>query len=117
MKTKERERRHKRIAKKMRGTPAKPRLVVFRSQKHLYAQLVNDINQKVITGGSTLTKDFHAKEIKSTNKEAALQLGKLISAKVLKLGIGEICFDRAGYKYHGRVQALAQGLREGGLKF
>lgn len=101
----------------MKGTVEKPRLVVFRSNSHMYAQLVDDISSKVIFGMSTLSKDFKAKKIKSKNKEAAKELGKLFAQSINTKGIKEVCFDRAGYKYHGRVKALAQGVREGGLKF
>ncbi len=117
MKLPQRERRHERVTKKVQGTSAKPRLVVFRSKKHIYAQLIKDDANSVVTGCSTLSKEFKDKNIKSTNKEAAKEIGKLIAAKAVALGIKEVCFDRAGYKYHGRVQALSEGAREGGLKF
>ncbi len=112
-----RERRHKRITKKLKGSKERPRLVVFRSKKHIYAQLVNDAAQKVITGCSTLSKEFKDKKIKSSNREAAKEVGKILSSKALGLGIKTISFDRGGYKYHGRVKSLADGTREGGLKF
>lgn len=118
-----RKRRHKRVTKKVRGSKLKPRLVVFRSNKHIYAQLVDDTAQKVITGVSTLSKEFSTlkkKEdgkVKTGTKEAAYQVGKIIAQRALSLGIKTICFDRGGYKYHGRVESLAQGAREGGLKF
>jgi large subunit ribosomal protein L18 len=112
-----RARRHKRITKKMKGNESRPRLVVFRSKKHLYAQLVNDVIQKSIVSCSTLSKEFKAKGIKTTNKEAAKELGKFVAAKALKLGVKNVCFDSGGYKYHGRVESLAEGAREGGLKF
>ncbi|UCG35128.1 MAG: 50S ribosomal protein L18 [Candidatus Omnitrophota bacterium] len=117
MKLKGRTRRHKRITKKMKGQKKKPRLVVFRSNKYIYAQLVNDDSQKVVTGCSTLTKEFKEKKIKSAGIEAAKELGKLLAQKASKLGVKEVCFDRAGYRYHGRVKALADGVREGGVKF
>ncbi len=117
MKLEGRARRHKRILKKTRGTEERPRLVVFRSKKHIYAQLVDDQKQRVITGCSTLSKEFRELKIKSTNKEAAKEVGKLIAKKAQERGITKVCFDRAGYKYHGRVRALAEGAREGGLKF
>ncbi|MDP2923924.1 MAG: 50S ribosomal protein L18 [Candidatus Omnitrophota bacterium] len=112
-----RQKRHQRTTKNMQGGENKPRLVIFRSKKHIYAQLVRDDIQKVVVGCSTLSKDFKSKNMKSTNKEAAKEVGKLIAEKALKLGIKEVCFDRAGYKYHGRIEALSQGAREGGLKF
>lgn len=117
MHIKGRERRHKRITKKMKGSKTCPRLVVFRSGKHIRVQLVDDGLDKVITGCSTLSKDFKGKNIKPSNKEAAKEVGKLIAQKALKLGFKEACFDRAGYKFHGRVKFLADGAREGGLKF
>jgi large subunit ribosomal protein L18 len=117
MKLRGRTRRHKRITKKMKGQKKKPRLVVFRSNKHIYAQLVNDDSQKVVTGCSTLTKELKEKKIKSAGIEAAKELGKLLAQKASKLGVKEVCFDRAGYRYHGRVKALADGVREGGVKF
>jgi large subunit ribosomal protein L18 len=117
VKTIGRVRRHVRIARKMEGTALKPRMVVFRSKKHMYVQMVDDTGSKIVATCSTLSKDFKAKNIKSTNKEAAKQIGALIASMAAKLGIKEACFDRAGYKYHGRVKALADGAREGGLKF
>lgn len=117
MKTIGRERRHKRITKKMKGSAEQPRLAVFRSQKHIYAQLINDQEAKVITSYSTLADDFKQKKIKSADKEAARQVGKLVAERALSLGITKVCFDRSGFKYHGRVEALAQGVREAGLKF
>ncbi|MBU0694585.1 MAG: 50S ribosomal protein L18 [Candidatus Omnitrophica bacterium] len=117
MKVNGRARRHRRITKKMKGSVDKPRLVVFRSKKHIYTQLINDATSRVIASCSTLTKEFKEKKIKTGNKEASLEIGKLLAQKALELKIRDICFDRAGYKYHGRVKALAEGAREGGLKF
>ena len=117
MKKTGRERRHKRVAKKVRGSKKKPRLVVFRSKKHIYAQLIDDNHQRVITGCSTLSHEFKNKKIKSTNKEGAKEVGKMISHKAVGVGIKAVCFDSGGYKYHGRVKSLAEGAREGGLKF
>lgn len=117
MKVIERERRHNRITKTMQGTAERPRLVIFRSQKHIYAQIVDDKTQKVITGCSTLSKEFKEKKIKSSNKAGAKELGFLLAKKVSQLGVKTVCFDRAGYKYHGRIKSLADGAREGGLKF
>lgn len=117
MKLEDRRRRHLRITKKIKGREESPRLVVFRSKKHIYTQLVNDIASRVITGCSTLSKEFRESNLKSSTKEGAKEVGKLIARKALNLGIKKICFDRAGYKYHGRVKALAEGAREGGLEF
>ncbi|OQX88401.1 MAG: 50S ribosomal protein L18 [Candidatus Omnitrophica bacterium 4484_70.2] len=110
-------RRHERITKKVRGTKLRPRLVVFRSKKHIYAQLVDDGSQRVITGCSTLSGEFKTLNKKSTNQEAAYEIGKLIAKKALELGIKKVCFDRAGYRYHGRIKALAEGARSAGLNF
>jgi len=119
-----RKRRHQSIFRKIRGTESRPRLVVFRSKKHIYAQVINDTLGKVIVNASTLSKEFSAsfaadkrKKVKITNQEAAMGVGKIISEKAQKAGIKIVCFDRSGYKYHGRVKKLAEGAREGGLKF
>lgn len=112
-----RERRHKRITKTMQGSEERPRLVVFRSEKHIYAQLVNDRGGRVITGCSTLSSEVREKKLKGTNKDGAKEVGSLIAQKALGAGIKEVCFDRAGYKYHGRIKALADAAREEGLKF
>lgn len=117
MKDAARGRRHTRITKKMCGTKECPRLIVFRSKKHLYTQLVDDQNHRVLAGLSTLSKAFKEKNIKASNCNGAKELGKTFAQKVLTLGIDKVCFDRAGYRYHGRVKALAEGAREGGLKF
>ena len=94
----------------------RPRLVVTRTNKHIYAQLL-DNNGNVLAAASTLSKEFRALNIKSTNKQAAYEVGKIIAKKILDLNIKEIWFDRNKYKYHGRVKALADGAREGGLSF
>jgi len=107
--------RHKRITKKIKGDAQHPRLVVFRSNKHIYAQLVDDRAQTVLTNYSTLSKDFSSQ--KTSNQGGAKEVGKRIAAKALSLGIKKVSFDRAGYKYHGRVKSLGDGAREGGLKF
>ena len=94
-----------------------PRLVVFRSKKHIYAQLIDDSAGRVISGCSTLGKEFKSMNIKSNNKAAAKELGKIVAKIALKLGIEKVRFDRSGFKYHGRVKELAEGSKEGGLKF
>jgi len=116
VKTIQRQRRHERIAKKMRGTKAKPRLVVFRSQKHIYAQIIDDETQKILVAVTTNGKDFRANNPKTGNKDAAVKIGKLIAQIAKEKGITKVCFDRAGYKFHGRVKALSDGAREGGLE-
>jgi large subunit ribosomal protein L18 len=112
-----RRRRHKRVTKKIKGSEIQPRLTVFKSAKHIYAQVINDTSAKVLAGCSTLTKEFKEKKVKTSNKAAAGEIGKLIAKRCVKLGIKNVCFDRGGYKYHGRIQSLADGAREGGLKF
>ncbi|MEO0144832.1 MAG: 50S ribosomal protein L18 [candidate division WOR-3 bacterium] len=121
---KRRKRRHIAIRKRLniRGTPEKPRLVVFRSHKHIYAQLVIDPpvgTCKVITGASSLSPEIRneIKDKKLKKIEIAKLVGKLIAKKALEKGYKAVVFDRGGYKYHGRVKALAEGAREGGLKF
>ena len=102
-----------RIRKTVSGTEQRPRLAVFRSNKEIYAQLIDDVNGKTITAASSRDKD-----ITSSNKtEAAKLVGKAIAEKAVKAGVESIAFDRGGYLYHGRVKSLAEGAREGGLKF
>lgn len=112
-----RSRRHKRITKKIKGSQAQPRLVVFRSKKHISAQVINDEAQRVVASVSTLSKEFKSKNIKSADKEAAKEVGRMIALKVKDLKVETVSFDRGGYKYHGRIKSLAEGAREGGLKF
>ena len=107
-----RKRRHIRIRKKVKGTANRPRLVVFRSLTHTYAQLIDDDKSVVITSVS----DMKLKE-KGTKSEKAKTIGIEIAKKAKEQKIEEIVFDRNGYQYHGRVKALAEGAREGGLKF
>ncbi|MBN3041075.1 MAG: 50S ribosomal protein L18 [Candidatus Omnitrophica bacterium] len=117
MKRIQRLRRHKRVTKKMRGSKEQPRLVVFRSKKHIYAQVINDSSHEVIIGASTLSKDFKEKNLKTTGIESAKLVGQILAQLAANAGIKAVCFDRAGYKYHGRIKSLAEGAREGGLKF
>jgi large subunit ribosomal protein L18 len=109
-----RKRRHIRIKKKIRGTPERPRLCVFRSNRHIAAQIIDDTQHKVLFGLSSAndTQLQNKKKIEIA-KEIGLRIGKLAIEK----GITEVAFDRAGYRYHGRVKALADGARETGLKF
>ena len=106
--------RHRRVRKKLAGLPGRPRLCVFRSQKHLYAQLVDDMAGKSLLGWST--KDKRLKLSNGSNTTAAKELGSLVAADISKRGITNIVFDRGGYVYHGRVKALAEAVRAGGLK-
>jgi large subunit ribosomal protein L18 len=109
-----RERRHRRIRGKVAGTAERPRLAVFRSNKGIFAQLVDDENGKTIAGASWLGLP---KSFKGTKTEQAEEVGKAIAAAAKKAGIEAVVFDRGGYLYHGRVKALADGAREGGLEF
>ena len=106
--------RHKRVRGKIAGTTDCPRLDVFRSNKHIYAQVIDDSTGKTLCSASTLEKGF---EGYGGNKEAASAVGKTVAERCLALGIKTVVFDRGGYIYHGRVQALAEGAREGGLDF
>ena len=111
---KQRLRRHKRIRAKISGSAARPRLDVFRSNANIYAQIIDDENGVTLLSASSLDKEF---EGYGGNKEAAKAVGTMIAKKALEKGITEVVFDRGGYVYHGRVQALAEAAREGGLKF
>ena len=106
--------RHARVRGKISGTAEMPRLCVFRSENHIYAQIINDVEGKTLAAASTVEKAF---EGNGSNIEAAKKIGALIAERALKKGIENVVFDRGGYIYHGRVKALAEGAREGGLKF
>ena len=108
-------RRHKRVRKVINGTSARPRLCVFRSLKNIYAQIIDDVAGKTIVSASTLEGEL--KGITGGNKAAAREVGKLVAKKALEQGISKVVFDRGGYLYHGRITELADGAREGGLKF
>ncbi|HET7361267.1 MAG TPA: 50S ribosomal protein L18 [Salinimicrobium sp.] len=105
----------KRIRKDLSGNESRPRLSVFRSNKEIYAQIVNDKDAKTLVAASSRDRDIASK--KGNKTEQAALVGKAIAEKALKAGIGTIAFDRGGYLYHGRVKSLAEGAREGGLKF
>jgi large subunit ribosomal protein L18 len=106
--------RHKRVRGKISGTPEVPRLNVFRSEMHIYAQIIDDVAGHTLCSASSVEKGF---EGPGSNKEAAKKVGKTIAERAVAKGIENVVFDRGGYVYHGRVQALAEGAREGGLKF
>lgn len=106
--------RHRRVRAKISGTPERPRLSVFRSAKHVYAQLIDDVNGVTLASASTQDKGF---EGFGGNKQAAHKVGAALAQKAGEKGITEVVFDRSGYIYHGRVKELAEGAREGGLKF
>lgn len=110
-----RQRRHLRVRKKVSGTTERPRLSVYRSEKNIYAQIIDDINAVTMVAASSLEKDFAGKC--GSNKEAAKLVGEAIAKRAIEKGITEVVFDRGGYIYHGRVQELAEGARAAGLKF
>ena len=114
---KSRKKRHRVIRKNIQGTPERPRLNVFRSSKHIYAQLIDDTQMNTIVSSSTLDKKIADKLDGLSKKEAAEIVGKDIAEKAKETGVEKVVFDRGGYLYHGRVKALAEGARENGLKF
>jgi large subunit ribosomal protein L18 len=107
----QRYRRHLRVRKKVTGTTERPRLVVFRSLKHITAQLVDDVSRRTILTVSSTDLESGSKTARS------LEVGKRIASRAKEMGLTKVVFDRAGYKYHGRVKAVADGAREGGLEF
>lgn len=106
--------RHLRVRSKISGTAARPRLDVFRSNSHIYAQLIDDVNGVTLAAAGSNEKDFGSS---GSNCEGAHKVGQLIAERAVAKGISEVVFDRGGYIYHGRVKELAEGAREGGLKF
>lgn len=114
-KNENRKARHSRVRQTVYGTPERPRLNIFRSGNHIYAQVIDDIAGHTLASASTLDKSLG---LTSThNKEAAKKIGELVAKRALEKGIEEVVFDRGGYIYHGRVKELADGAREAGLKF
>lgn len=111
------QKRHKRIRKKISGTKEKPRLSVYRSLKNLFVQLVDDESNLVILAVSTLDKDFKDKAKYGGNVKASEIMGEIVSRRAKEKNVESIVFDRGGYLYHGRIKALAEALRKGGLKF
>lgn len=106
--------RHKRVRAKISGTPERPRLNVFRSETNIYAQIIDDVAGVTLVSASSLEKDFTCDGDK---KAAAKKVGQIVAERAKAKGIDAVVFDRGGYVYHGRVQALAEGAREGGLQF
>lgn len=113
----ERVKRHKRIRNRISGTPEKPRLSVYRSDKHIYAQVIDDVSGKTLVSASTVEKEIAAQLSELDKSGAAKLVGKVLGERAVAQGIAEVVFDRGGYLYTGRVAALADGAREGGLKF
>ncbi len=110
----ERERRHARVRNKISGTAERPRLCVFRSNSHLYAQIIDDVTANTLIAASTLDKEVKTKH---SNKEAAKEVGALVAKRALEKNIKQVVFDRSGYIYHGVIKELAEAAREGGLEF
>lgn len=116
-KNKARLKRHLRVRKKIVGTTARPRLNIFRSAKHMYAQIIDDANGVTLVAASTLDGDLKSDIANGGNVESARKVGELIAKRAKEAGIDKVVFDRGGYLYHGRVQALADAAREAGLEF
>lgn len=116
-KNKNRVARHKRVRRKVTGTPERPRLSVFRSSKNIYAQIIDDVNRVTLVAASSLEEAVKGQASYTGNKDAARKVGELVAKKAIEKGINEVVFDRGGYIYHGRVLELAEGAREAGLKF
>lgn len=110
-------RRHRRVRKRVVGTPEQPRLNVFRSLRHIYAQVIDDAQEHTLVSASTVDSEVEAQIQGLTKTEQACVVGKVLAERALSQGIKKVVFDRGGYKYHGRVKALADAARDGGLEF
>ncbi len=109
--------KHRRVRNHLAGTAERPRLAVFRSNKHMYAQIIDDVSGTTLCAASTMEKDIKAELEKTNDKEAAAAVGTAVAKKALDKGITTVVFDRGGYIYQGKVQALADAAREAGLDF
>ena len=109
--------KHRRIRSRLSGTPEQPRLAVFRSNNHMYAQIIDDTVGKTLVSASTLDKEVKAELEKTNDVDAAAYVGKVIAERALEKGIKTVIYDRGGFVYHGKVQALADAAREAGLEF
>ena len=109
--------RHKRVRRKVFGTPQRPRLCVFRSSNNIYAQIIDDTNRVTLVAASSLDEAVKGAVNHTGNKEAAKMVGEMVAKKAVEKGITEVVFDIGGYIYHGRIKELAEGAREAGLKF
>lgn len=112
--TEARIRRHRRVRKNIKGSAARPRMAIFRSNRYIYVQLVDDTAGRTIASASSQEKDFRSAKL---NEETAAKVGKLIGDRAQESGIKEVVFDRGGYKYHGKIKALADAARKSGLEF
>lgn len=115
--TKVRENKHRRLRNRFSGTAQRPRLAVFRSNNHMYAQIIDDTVGKTLVSASTTQKDVKAELEKTNNVDAAAYLGTVIAKRAIEAGIKEVVFDRGGFIYHGKIKALADAAREAGLEF
>ena len=115
--TEVREKKHRRLRNHLAGTTDRPRLAVFRSNNHMYAQVIDDTVGNTLVSASTLDKEVKAELEKTNNVDAAAYLGKVIAEKAIEKGIKDVVFDRGGFIYHGKIQALADAAREAGLNF
>ncbi len=113
----QRKRRQHRVRKRLSGTPDRPRLSIKRTHKHVYCQLIDDVSGTTLAAASTRDKDLRSEMKNGGNKDAAAVVGKAVAAKATVAGVKAICFDRGEYKYHGRIAALAEAVREGGISF
>jgi large subunit ribosomal protein L18 len=109
-----RDRRQKRVRRKITGTPQRPRLTVYRSNRYIYAQVIDDVEGRTLASASSQEPDLRGSKL---NVEVAARVGELLGGRAREAGVSEIVFDRAGYKFHGRVKALADAAREAGLEF
>ena len=110
-------RRHQRVRKKVNGTPERPRLCVFRSNSHIYAQVIDDVAQHTLAAASTLDSNIKSQANSGATCEISSAVGKLVAERALEKGISKVVFDRGGNLYHGRIKALAEAAREAGLDF
>ena len=113
-KIEQRERRHKRVRKKILGTQERPRLNIYKSNRYIYAQIIDDMKSHTIISASSLESELKAKNI---NCEISKKVGLIIGSRAIEQGIKQVIFDRSGYRYHGNVKSLAEGARESGLEF
>ena len=111
------QRRHRRVRSKVNGSPERPRLSIFRSNEHIYAQLIDDAKQETIVAASTVEPELKSSIASGANCDASVQVGKLVAVRALEKGITKVVFDRGGNLYHGRVKALAEAALEAGLDF
>lgn len=110
-------RRHARVRRNLKGTSERPRLAVFRSNQHIYAQLIDDDNHHTLAAASSLETEFRQGELSGSNRGGAAEVGKLIAQRAIAKGLTQVVFDRGGKIYHGRVASLAEAAREAGLNF